>query len=225
MLGEMQDKHLHSTVMLKELLALPCSFSARQRYCPSPWGVISTISSTDSSSAVMVPTSSPSFSQVRVGAGLPWVLQCKASVDPSSIVMESFTTGSRGGSATFKEKIIFVSLPYPDLLSVSSSFHSYNTLPSSITIDSILVLQLLWPFRVSRSIKLIWQSVIQRWLTYTSSSYRATSSFIWSLVSGNPLSLSKSSGKHLAIKLLMLLYIYQLADSENVKSCCLFSKN
>ena len=150
MLGEMQDKHLHSTVMLKELLALPCSFSARQRYCPSPWGVISTISSTDSSSAVMVPTSSPSFSQVRVGAGLPWVLQCKASVDPSSIVIESLTTGSRGGSATFKEKMISVSsLPYPDFVSVSSSLHSYNTLPSLITRDSILVLQLLWPFRVS----------------------------------------------------------------------------
>lgn len=93
-------KHSHSTVMLRELLALPCSFSARQRYCPSPCGVISMISSTDSSSAVMVPTSSPSFSQVRVGAGLPWVLQCRANEVPSRTVIESFTRGSRGGSAT-----------------------------------------------------------------------------------------------------------------------------
>lgn len=93
-------KHSHSTVMFRELLARPCSFSARQRYCPSPCGVISMISSTDNSSAVMVPTSSPSFSQVRVGAGLPWVLQCRASEVPSCTVIELFTRGSRGGSAT-----------------------------------------------------------------------------------------------------------------------------
>lgn len=105
LLGEITVMHSHSTVMLRELLARPCSFSARQRYCPSPCGVIAMISSTDSSSAVMVPTSSPSFSQVRVGAGLPWVLQCKASEVPSSTVMELFTRGSRGGSAAKSREI------------------------------------------------------------------------------------------------------------------------
>lgn len=106
-LSALHPRHSHSTVMLRELLALPCSFSARQRYCPSPCGVISVMSSTDSSSAVIVPTSSPSFSQVRVGAGLPWVLQCRASVVPSSTVMESLTWGSRGGSATQRREIEF----------------------------------------------------------------------------------------------------------------------
>lgn len=99
-------KYSHSTVMLRELLALPCSFSARQRYCPSPCGVISAISSTDSSSAVMVPTSSPSFSQVRVGAGFPWVLQCRDRDCPSWTTMESFTRGSRGGSAKYKFRFV-----------------------------------------------------------------------------------------------------------------------
>lgn len=112
--------------MLKELLALPCSFSARQRYCPSPCGVISTISSTDSSSAVMVPTSSPSFSQVRVGAGLPWVLQCSANVVPSWTVIDSFTTGSRGGSAT-QFLCCFIILHMCTVLGVQMSSNSRNT--------------------------------------------------------------------------------------------------
>lgn len=94
----------HSTVTLSELLDRPCSFSARQRYMPSPWGVSSTSSSTDTSSAVMVPTKTPSFSQVSVGGGFPLVLQCRTSVEPSCTVMELFTQGSRGGSASKMQK-------------------------------------------------------------------------------------------------------------------------
>lgn len=68
---EQLSVYSHSTVMFRELLARPCSFSARQRYVPSACGLISVSSSMDSSPAFMVPTSSPSFSQVIVGTGFP----------------------------------------------------------------------------------------------------------------------------------------------------------
>ncbi|TNN67768.1 hypothetical protein EYF80_022083 [Liparis tanakae] len=136
------EKHSHSTVMLKELLALPCSFSARQRYCPSAWGVISASCSTDSSSAVMVPTSSPSFSQVSVGAGLPRVLQCRASEDPSCTVMESLTTGSRGGERETLDAVSHSSSWSPNIQEIledgllSTSQCSITELPSITSEDT-----------------------------------------------------------------------------------------
>lgn len=88
----------HSTVTFRELLARPCSFSARQRYVPSACGLISVSSSMDSSPAFMVPTSSPSLSQVSVGTGLPWLLQWRAREESSITTREAFTNGSLGES-------------------------------------------------------------------------------------------------------------------------------
>lgn len=96
--SEQLSVNSHSTVRFRELLARPCSFSARQRYVPSACGLISVSSSMDSSPAFMVPTSCPSFSQVIVGTGLPWVLQWRATEESSITTRELFTSGSLGAS-------------------------------------------------------------------------------------------------------------------------------